>query len=120
MSCCLLHPVSCPVLVKDAASHHQAAGQRRGKEGSTAPLGPCSKALGQQEDEPAAWVLVLVLPGPKPQMDVMEAAPHTCEVLQRGALDPQAEHLLHRQIHTIIPARCHGGAAAAARARTRL
>lgn len=50
---------------------------------------------------------------------VMERAPHTCEVLQRRALDPEAEHLLHRQIHRIIPVRRHGPAAAA-RVRTPL
>lgn len=44
---------------------------------------------------------------------VMETAPHTCEVLQRRALDPEAEHLLHRQINRIIPVRRHGRAAAA-------
>lgn len=50
---------------------------------------------------------------------VKETAPHTCEVLQRRALDPEAQHLLHRQINRIIPARCHGRAAAA-RVRTPL
>lgn len=29
--------------------------------------------------------------------------PHTCEVLQRRAVHPEAEHLLHRQINGIIP-----------------
>ncbi len=42
--------------------------------------------------------------------------PHTCEVLQRRALHPKAQHLLHRQINGIIPVRCHVSAAAAAAA----
>lgn len=49
--------------------------------------------------------------------------PHTCEVLQRRALHPKAQHLLHRQINGIIPVRCHvhaAAAAAAARVRTPL
>lgn len=29
--------------------------------------------------------------------------PHTCEVLQRRAVHPEAEHLLHGQINGIIP-----------------
>lgn len=49
--------------------------------------------------------------------------PHTCEVLQRRALHPEAQHLLDREINGIIPARCHvsaAAAAAAARVRTPL
>lgn len=29
--------------------------------------------------------------------------PHTCEVLQRRAVHPEAEHLLHGKINGIIP-----------------
>lgn len=46
--------------------------------------------------------------------------PHTCEVVQRRALHPKAQHLLHRQIKRIILVRCHVSAAAAARVRTPL
>lgn len=45
--------------------------------------------------------------------------PHTCEVLQRRALHPKAQHLLHGQINRIIPVRGHVSAASA-RARTPL
>lgn len=45
--------------------------------------------------------------------------PHTCEVLQRRALHPKAQHLLHREINRIIPVRCHVSAATA-RVRTPL
>lgn len=45
--------------------------------------------------------------------------PHTCEVVQRRALHPKAQHLLHRQIKRIILVRCHVSAAAA-RVRTPL
>lgn len=44
--------------------------------------------------------------------------PHTCEVVQRRALHPKAQHLLHRQIKRIILVRCH--VSAAARVRTPL
>lgn len=47
------------------------------------------------------------------------SVPHTCEVLQRRALHPEAQHLLHRQVNRIIPARCHVSAAAATSARVR-
>lgn len=46
--------------------------------------------------------------------------PHTCEVLQRRALHPKAQHLLHREINRIIPVRCHVSAAAAAAAAARV
>lgn len=46
--------------------------------------------------------------------------PHTCEVLQRRAVRPKAQHLLHRQINRIIPVRCHISAAAAAAAAARV
>lgn len=46
--------------------------------------------------------------------------PHTCEVLQRRALHPKAQHLLHREINRIIPVRGHVSAAASARDRTPL
>lgn len=44
--------------------------------------------------------------------------PHTCKVLQRRALHPEAQHLLHRQINRIIPI-WHVSAAAAAADRVR-
>lgn len=47
------------------------------------------------------------------------SVPHTCEVLQRRALHPKAQHLLHREINRIIPVRGHVSAAAAASARVR-
>lgn len=46
--------------------------------------------------------------------------PHTCEVLQRRALHPKAQHLLHRQINRIIPVCCHVSAAAATAATARV
>lgn len=45
--------------------------------------------------------------------------PHTCKVLQRRALHPEAQHLLHRQINRIIPVRWHVSAAASAADRVR-
>lgn len=50
------------------------------------------------------------LAAPSGQRPPLPAGP-TCEVFQGGAVDPEAQHLLHRQVHGIIPA--HGSAAAA-------